>query len=163
MKYLFSILTMLICFESQQAISQTTNCDSVPEINKQVIVFVKSKQNTKVGRGECWDVAAEALKYADAKLPDTYVFGKLVNYQKECVYPGDIIQFERVKLKYTIGNANYVEEMSHHTAVIYEVKGKGMYILAHQNTSEYGKKVGLTPINLEDVTKGKFKIYRPTK
>lgn len=161
MKY-FSIIIMLICFGSQSAISQT-NCDSVPDLNKQVMVFVKSKQNTKVGRGECWDVAAEALKYADAKLPDVYVFGKPVNYQKECVYPGDIIQFERVKLKYSKGNATYVEEMTHHTAVIYEVKGKGIYTLAHQNTSEYGKKVGLTPINLEDVTKGKFKIYRPIK
>lgn len=162
MRYFLSILVFAIVITP--ALGQnTTHCDSTPVMNKQVIEVVKSKLNTKVGRGECWDLASVALKSVDAKWNGEYVFGREVNYQKECIYPGDIIQFEKVKLKYTRNNIMYIEEMTHHTAVVYEVKEKGIYTLAHQNTSETGKKVGLTPIDMKDITKGKFKIYRPEK
>ena len=51
--------------------------------------------------------------------------------------------------------------MAHHTAIIYEVKGKEEFILADQNTGRSGRKVGLSPIEFKNITKGKFKIFRP--
>ncbi len=143
--------------------SPVSDCDSVPLLNQQVVEYTKQSIGKKIGRGECWDLAAGALNSIGAKWDGNYVYGKKLDVKTDCIYPGDIIQFERVKLKYEKDGLNYVEEMSHHTAVVYEVKAKGSFVLAHQNTRFSGRKVGLSPINLEDITKGKFKIYRPVK
>src|SRR5438045_4189887 len=56
-------------------------CGDTPELNKKVIEFVKTSMNKKVGAGECWDVAAEALNKAGAKWDGNYKFGKEVNYK----------------------------------------------------------------------------------
>ncbi len=138
------------------------SCDSIPPLNKSIIAFVKTKIGKKVGKGECWDVAAEALNSVNAKWDGSYKFGKEVNYKKDCVFPGDIMQFEGVTLKYQVGSKIYMEQLQHHTAVIYEVKGKEELVMADQNTGRSGKKVGLSPFNFADMTKGKFKIFRPT-
>jgi hypothetical protein len=140
-----------------------SDCDSIPELNKQIIDFVKMNIKKKVGKGECWDLAAEALNSIGAKWNGQYVFCTEVLYKTECVYPGDIIQFKDVRVQYEVNGKVYIEKMEQHTAVIYEVKNKGNYILAHQNTPFSGKKVGLSPINLKDINKGKITIYRPEK
>ncbi|MEO6305714.1 MAG: hypothetical protein ABIP51_21365 [Bacteroidia bacterium] len=137
------------------------SCDSTPVLNKQIIAFVKTKIGKKVGKGECWDVAAEALNSTGAKWDGSYVFGKEVNYKKDCVFPGDIMQFEGITLKYDMDGKHYMEKMAHHTAIVYEVKGREEFVLADQNTGRSGKKVGLSPFNFVDITKGKFKIFRP--
>jgi hypothetical protein len=137
--------------------------DSIPEMNQQIITFVKSKIKTKVGTGECWDLAAEALKIVDASWDMKYDFGREINYKKEIVFPGDIIQFENVILKYEMDGKKYTEKMSHHTAIIFEVKDKTNFTIAHQNNGYSGKKVGVSPLDLTTQTKGKFKIYRPEK
>lgn len=138
-------------------------CDSTPVLNKQIIEFVKTKIKKKVGRGECWDLAAEALQLVSAKWDGKYKYGKEVFVEKDCIYPGDIIQFEGVIIKYTIDGIEYKEKMAHHTAIIYEVKGKGDFILAHQNTAFTGRKVGLSPLQVVNISKGKYKVYRPVK
>ncbi len=146
---------------SNSAFSQgTDNCDSIPELNQGVVDFVKTKIKKRVGRGECWDLAAEALNSVNAKWNGQYVFGKEVS-REGCLYPGDIIQMERVTLRYEKDGGVYKEKMPHHTAVVYEVKGKGVFIIAHQNTSIYGKKVGLSEFDLNYLEKGKIIIYRP--
>jgi hypothetical protein len=81
----------------------------------------------------------------------------------ECVFPGDIVQFENVELNYKIGDNQFTEKLSHHTAIIYTVKSKGQFVMADQNTGRSGRKVGLSPFNLNDIKKGKIKIFRPTK
>jgi hypothetical protein len=135
--------------------------DSIPALNKKVLAYTNANIGKKVGRGECWDLAAEALKSAGAKMKGVYVFGRKINPAKEAVYPGDIIQFEKVKLTYTKDKVKYTELMPHHTAVIYAVTGHLKYDLAHQNTSLTGKKVGISDIDLNTKSKGKFYIYRP--
>lgn len=136
-------------------------CDSVPALNKNVVAFVKSKIGKKVAKGECWDLAAEALNSVSAKWDGNYGFGKEVNYKKDCIYPGDIIQFEGVILKYEIDKKKFIEKMTHHTAIIYEVKGKEEFVIADQNNGRTGRKVGLGPFDIKTITKGKFKIFRP--
>ena len=138
-------------------------CDNIPEMNKQIIDFVKTNLGKKVGNGECWDLAADALNKINAKWDGKQNFGKEINYLKNCVYPGDIVQFEGVKLNYEIDKKIYVESLLHHTAIIYEVKEKGNFIIADQNTRESGKTVGTHAFEVKSITKGTFKIYRPIK
>jgi hypothetical protein len=136
-------------------------CDSIPELNKKIVGLVKQQIGNTVDRGECWDLAALVLNRYDATWDKKYVFGRKVDPAKDCVYPGDIIQFEGVTIKYKRGNAVFTETMGHHTAVIYEVKSQGVYVLAHQNTGTSGRKVGLSDLDLKTIVKGKYQIYRP--
>jgi hypothetical protein len=136
-------------------------CDTIPELNQKIIVLVRQQIGTTVGRGECWDLAALVLNQFGAKWDKKYGFGRKVDPEKECVYPGDLVQFEGVKIKYTVGPRVYTETMAHHTAVINEVKAKRVYVLAHQNTGTSGRKVGLSDLDLKTIIKGTFQIYRP--
>ncbi|MBK9720055.1 MAG: hypothetical protein IPO78_00370 [Saprospiraceae bacterium] len=135
--------------------------DSIPELNKSILDFVKLKINKKVGRGECWDLAAEALNAVNAKWDHQMKFGKLLNSKTDSIYAGDIIQFEDVLLKYTKDGKNYNEHMDHHTAIIFETIGPGNYRIAHQNNEYSGRKVGISPLYLSTKVRGKIKIYRP--
>ena len=138
-------------------------CNNVPELNKEIIAFINSQLNKKVGTGECWDLAAAALNKVGAKWDGKYLFGKEIDHKKNCVYEGDIIQFEGIELKYEKEKTIYFEKLEHHTAVIFEVKDKGSYIIADQNTGFSGKKVGTHALQISTITKGKFKIFRPFK
>ena len=158
-----SILFFLSIILLPTLFSLTTDCNETFPLNQQIIEFVNSKMNKKVGKGECWDLANEALTLVQAKWDGNLKFGRKLDYKKECIYPGDIIQFEKVKVKYTENKITYQEAMPHHTAIIYEVKGKGEYVLAHQNTAYTGRKVGTSALNLMNVTGGKITIYRPEK
>lgn len=150
-------------FISGITLSFTNNlsCDQIPELNKKIIAFVKSHLNKKVDRGECWDLAAGALDYAGARWDHDFNFGKKVNYKTECIYPGDIIQFEGVEIIYQQDNVFHRIKLDHHTAIIFEVKEKGNYKVAEQNTSNTKKKVGINPVDISKITKGTFKIFRP--
>ncbi len=139
-----------------------------PVLNLKVIEYVETVVGKQVDRGECWDLAAAALDHSGAYLDrsskkNIYVFGKTINPTKESVYPGDIMQFENVRLEYTQDNYIITENMPHHTAIIYEVIDKGHYKLAHQNTSFSGKKVGLSDFMTGHVKGGKIIYYRPYK
>ncbi len=138
----------------------------IPSLNKKVINFVDSVIGEKVGRGECWDLAAAALDHAGAYLDrsnqkDIYVFGKKLNPTKDQIYPGDILQIENLKLEYTEGNTIYTENMSHHTAIIYEIIDRDQFKIAHQNTSFSGRTVGVSILNMQNIKKGKVIFYRP--
>jgi hypothetical protein len=160
MKSLFLLLLIII---SPILFSIGSDCNEKLPMNEQIIAFVNSNMNKKVGKGECWDLANEALKLVEAKWDGNLKFGRKVDYKKECIYPGDIIQFEKVKVKYTENKITYQESMAHHTAIIYEVKGIGDFILAHQNTAYTGRKIGTSSLNLMNVTGGKISIFRPEK
>jgi len=137
------------------------SCDDIPDLNKQLIGFVKTTINTRVGRGECWDLAAEALNHCNARWDKKFAFGKLVDPKKECVYAGDIMQFEGVTVRYEKNGYFYEDIMDRHTAIIYAIKDDGEYVMAEQNTSQAGRKVALHPLNLKNVIQGRYRIYRP--
>ena len=142
--------------------------NNIPDLNIKVVEFVDSVKGEKVARGECWDLAAAALDHAGAYLDRSnqkslYIFGKELNPNKDKIFPGDIIQIENVKIEYSKGNMIYTENMTHHTAIIYEVREKGIFSIAHQNTSFSGKKVGISELNLNDIKNGEIIFYRPKK
>ncbi len=138
----------------------------IPDVNTRVVSYVKTVIGSTVGRGECWDLADQALTVADAQFDKTspstiYIFGKQYNPEKEEVLPGDIIQFENVTVSYKDGNMIFTENYKHHTAIVYDVKENGSLQLAHQNTSFGGRKVALSDFNSDNVKKGKLLFYHP--
>lgn len=158
-KLLALLLTLVYATGS---FAQSSNaCKDVPVLNKKIVAFVKNTIGKRVGKGECWDLAAEALNACSAKWDGNYEFGKKINPAEECVYGGDVIQFENIELVYEKNKAFYRESMAHHTAVIISVKSKNKFIIADQNTRFSGKKVGSRELDLSTITKGTYTIYRP--
>jgi hypothetical protein len=135
----------------------------LPELNQKVIDYVTSVIGQKVDRGECWDLANQALTRIDAKWDGEYVYGKELNPKKDKILPGDIIQFKDVNVKYRAGNMITTETMTHHTAIVYRVISKDVFELAHQNTGFSGRTVGLSNLDLNTVQTGKMWFYRPTR
>ena len=142
---------------------QSIGSNPVPEMNQQIVNYVNSVMGTQVDRGECWDIAYRALELTNAKWDKMYVYGEPVDYMNEEVFPGDIIHFEDVVIQQTVGLATITETMEQHTAIIVEVYDKGIYELAHQNTSFSGRKVGTSPIDLNGLKEGQVIVYRPVK
>ena len=137
--------------------------NTIPELNQEIIKYVDSVIGTKVERGECWDLANQALIKVDADWDREYKYGNKIDPEKDKIFPGDIVQFEKIKVKYAKGNATYTEIMEHHTAIVYKVIDKGVFELAHQNTEFSGRKVGISKFDISTVVQGKMFFYRPTK
>jgi hypothetical protein len=133
----------------------------MPEMNVQIIKYVKSVIGKKVDRGECWDLANQALIKVKADWDGKFTYGKLLNPKKDSIYPGDIIQYKNVVVKYKEGNVEYTETMKQHTSIVYKVIDKGIYEVAEQNTGYAGRKVSIGKLNLSTIVKGKVMIYRP--
>lgn len=142
-------------------VNQAMAQENIPELNQRIIEYVQSVIGKKVDRGECWDLAYQALNRINAEWDGRFQYGKLINPKREPVLPGDIIQFKNVKIRYRIGNTTYTESMDQHTAIVYKVESEKVFTIAHQNTEFSGRKVGLSDLNLEYVVKGNVRIYRP--
>ena len=134
---------------------------TVPLVNQRVVAFAKQNLGKKVGNGECWTLAADAISAAGGKRPRDYVHGRELR-PGEAVLPGDIMQFTSVRLENRKG---WVQLGSpHHTAVVQEVAGPKTYKILHQNVGGGGgdpKIVKSQTINLAELKSGSIKIYRP--
>jgi hypothetical protein len=153
MKNLFLILSFLI------SNAMRAQCDEVPLINKSILEYVDNSIGKKIGRGECWDLAKGALDFSEGKLVDVYVFGRLLE-KGECIFPGDIMQFENVKTEINNNGLTSFQSFPHHTAIVYEVNSQTDLILAHQNV-DGKKKVVTSQFISTSVIEGDLKIYRP--
>lgn len=154
-KLLLSLkLLLLITLDVSGQIS-----DSIPELNKQIVAYVQTVIGKKVDRGECWDLANQALtrNNADWKFPTT--FGKLYNPEKQSIFPGDLVQFSNVKIKNKNGETWTFPK---HTAIVMEVRDNGVLLLAEQNVN--GKKIVLIDeLDYKNKLSGKMEFYRPQK
>jgi hypothetical protein len=133
------------------------------ELNGRIIEYVTTVMGTTVGRGECWDLAQEALdqNLADWIRPTNY--GRHLNPETDAIKAGDIIQFRSLKItEHLPGGVTKWETFGapDHTAIIYKVLGKKQYTLAHQNVRGI-RSVLTSDINLAKATSGKYWIYRP--
>jgi hypothetical protein len=135
--------------------------DAIPPLNRRVVDFVRAHQGEQVGRGECWDLAAEALNTAGAKWDGNYGYGREVHHARAQVLPGDIVQFEQVEFQWEEGSAVHTVRMPHHTAVVVEVRTPGSFVIAQQNTQETGRKVGCSDLVLSRRKKGTIRFFRP--
>lgn len=126
--------------------------------NHPVIRFVDAAMSKTIGRGECWDLAQQALDETQARWTRPFDFGRLIDPDKETAMPGDIIQFASVRIE---NGGSWMEiGMPSHTAVIYRVLDQKIFELAHQNFSGI-RKVRRDRVNLNHVVRGTYQIYRP--
>ena len=155
-------------------------------LNQEILAFSKSKKGLKVGRGECWDLAEQALTYAGAKNSANYrsktrngnhIWGKQVSLNQ--VKPGDVIQYRNFRgtRRKTQASGSWSElrfEAPHHTAILAKPLAHGAWEVFHQNNqgqqfvtrdtiflqdSEYSEGDETVRISVE----GKYWIYRPQK
>jgi hypothetical protein len=152
-----NILLISLLFFS---LSVSAQCDSVSEINVQIIELVGKKIGKKVGRGECWDLAKYVLDETYAAWDGMYKFGRILK-KGECIMPGDIIQFEKLKTETLNNGVKSTEMFPHHTAIVYDVRSEDEIVLVHQNTGYTGKKVGTSMFRFSTITTGRYMIYRP--
>lgn len=147
-KYLFIFFFSTFVLNKTEA--QTV---SIPQ---KILSFCDLNKGKKVGKGECWDLAKEALNSSGAQWKPPYEFGKELK-KKEPVLAGDIVQFEKVIVEYPNGSW---KEMPHHTAIVYSVIAPGKYMMAEQNAN--GKRfVTFSEIDLNYVKKGRYTFFRP--
>ena len=170
MKTLCSAFILLLSFcvnaqsPSTKAKQLPVPCDSTSALNQEILDAVKPYVGKKVDRGECWDLAKLALDKTGAKWDGYMDFGKKIDWKKDCLQPGDILQFEKVEFSGTDKDKNkYTESFYHHTALVYAVHDDGTIELIHQNAGQSGKKVGVSPLNFADMKKGTIQAYRPVK
>lgn len=150
--------------EDHQTKPKSPACGETPELNKKILSYVKANMGKRLGNGECWDVVAGALNFAGAKWDKKFNFGKMVDYKKDCVYPGDIIQLNDAMMHAEpVKGVHVYDEYPQHSAIIMEVKNRQEYILADQNFGLGKNKLNTHPINLKNLTKGTVKVYRPVK
>lgn len=132
----------------------------LPPTNAKVVEYVNTVIDKKVGRGECWDLANEALTYANAKWEFPTKFGKPVDYKKEQVIAGDLIQITNVVMENRTDTSVVRWKMVEHTAIVYSTVDKTQIRVAEQNLNGV-RKVVLSNWNLNDVKSGKLQFYRP--
>jgi hypothetical protein len=132
-----------------------------PALNQKITDYVTTQIGKKVDRGECWDLAYQALTQNNCEWDGRYAYGKKVNPNTDSIYAGDLLQFEGVTVKYKENNMIVKESFPHHTAIIYQVLGKGHYKIAHQNFGNTAKKVVVTELKLSNKVSGTIFFYRP--
>lgn len=157
MRCSFALLQAACC---TLGFAQGTAPDTLPPTNASIVAFVQERIGKKVDRGECWDLAAAALNNAHAAWDGAYGFGALLDWRKDTIVPGDIVQFEGVTITTRKGDATERISMGHHTAVVMAVRGRGSFTIAHQNFGKAGRKVSLLEFNMEDVRAGKVTFHR---
>jgi hypothetical protein len=153
-------------------------------LNEKVLEFCKQNLGRQVGDGECYALAAEALKAAGARPqptfkdnpgPNDYVWGKLVwvleatnGTQTEkataglSVQPGDVVQFRDTKFSGPLpGGGGYTSLAVRHTAVVAEFRaGSKELVVLHQNWNG-NRTVHEQTLLLPDLKDGWLRVYRP--
>lgn len=136
----------------------------VPQsVGQRIVAFVLDHEGKKVGRGECWDLAAQALDHAGATWDGEYGFGTVVDWKRDTILPGDIVQFANVIVERRTAGGTYSERYGQHTAIIIEVRGRGDFTIAHQNMDPFGMKVGRGALRMADVRSGKLVFHHPSE
>jgi hypothetical protein len=159
MKFIIPIFVFIFPFVAQ---AQVTKCDTISDLNKEIIRVLEPFKGKKIDRGECWDVVKFALNKTGASWDGLDDFGQEYDYKKGCVAPGDVIRFEKVELEWKDDKGmSYSETFYHHYAIVYSVSEDGVMKIIHQNTGQFGRKVGITPFDVSNMKKGKLFFFRP--
>lgn len=138
-----------------------THATESSPLGEPVAAFAEAAMGTRVGRGECWDLAQHALNEAGARWDGYYGFGEQLDTTKVTVQRGDVVQFEGVMVERRMGSSLTQETMGHHTAIVLSVGASGRYTLAHQNFGKGGRNVSRYELVMADVKRGEITFFRP--
>ncbi|MEO5712244.1 MAG: hypothetical protein ABIT37_02040 [Luteolibacter sp.] len=124
-----------------------------------VVGFCQMNKGRKVGDGQCWALADEAMKSAGRNRPGSHmrVWGRVVHRARETVRAGDIVEFENARFR---DDKMTVITGSHHTAVVMTDESAGKFVVAEQNFGG-GQRVSFREMSLKTHVSGKVAVYRP--
>jgi hypothetical protein len=127
----------------------------ISEIQREVVNFAADNIGKKIGRGECWDLADQALRAAGAEPPKGYSFGDRIPLNE--IQPGDILQFTSARFD----EPGYwtIMGMPNHTAVVHAVGDTRAFIL--QQNFDGKRHVTTYDLNLNNLTSGQLEAFRP--
>ena len=151
----------------RQAVGATTDANAegttpprtpqgpISEVQREVINFAADNIGKKIGRGECWDLADQALRAAGAEPPKGYSFGDRIPLNE--IQPGDILQFTSARFD----DPGYWTIMGtpNHTAVVHAVGDTRAFIL--QQNFDGKRYVTTYDLNLNNQTSGQIEAFRP--
>jgi hypothetical protein len=166
---LLSLFVIAACTASVAA-------EDIEYLNEQTLAFALEHMGQKIGRGECWDLAAQPLNALGAAWDGHFGFGKKIGTggssglkleQDATPMPGDIIHFIKVKASWTKTHPNGSRAwgsetlgMPDHVAFLKEFDGKTTLTLLHQNVN--GKRYMVeTTLDIANIKSGTYYIYRP--
>ncbi len=133
----------------------TGSANRTEEAIARVVKFARAHKGKKVGDGECWAFADEAYKAAGIRQsdrPGIRVWGRVVNWKKEAVRPGDILELRGAVFP------NFWTK-TYHTAVIVSGGEGGKFKTLEQNI--YGKRYVIGhQYDLSKLSKGSVTVYR---
>lgn len=126
------------------------------EARLKIAAFCKNNMGKQVGNGECWTLADEAFKASGAERPagQSRVWGRLVDFEKEPIEPGDVVEFLAAQI------SGYGTTGPNHTAVVVKGGRRGQCTVAEQNWGGV-KKVRETSLDLRGLVSGQVMVYRP--
>lgn len=124
-------------------------------VKPKILEFCKKNMGKKVDKGECWDLAKEALDYAGADWETPFNFGNKYDLKKQEAQPADVLQFTNVKFIFKNGSATFPQ----HTAIVYKAN-KNLVTVFHQNFNDK-RYVDTLTLNLNNIKNGKIEGYRP--
>jgi hypothetical protein len=155
-KILGIVFALSFCFSFSQ------NCSTVPAQNKKIIAYVKSK----IGKSDD-DFIEHAFKFAGIKFHE-HDMGEIVEYQLDCVYPGDIISLGSCETKWKRNDTTFgMSYTCDRYFIIYKVKDwqKGIFQIAALDYNLKEEKVlTIQDFSLSYIKKGRTAIiYRPRK
>eukprot|EP00051_Salpingoeca_urceolata_P030902 m.9872 g.9872 ORF g.9872 m.9872 type:complete len:391 (-) comp3620_c0_seq1:190-1362(-) len=122
-----------------------------------VIEFCKTHLGKQVGDGECWTLAALALKAAGARPPRCFNFGQTINPQR--ALRGDIVQFVDCDFK-SRGNTVVRVGDPFHVAIFSKHLDDGSLKVFEQNGNA-GRVVAVAKYRKSDWLRGKIQLWRP--
>jgi len=153
------------------------------DLGEKVVNFARRRVGERVGSGECFDLADQALRSNGAKSAANfgsvaknadYVWGTSVSPSD--ARPGDIIQFRDYRYDRTIETSTRedtdFQERPHHTAIVERMDGAGAITVLEQNAPD-GSPGKRTQLFFSDVSttsggkkttikvQGSFRFYRP--
>lgn len=126
------------------------------EARLKIAAFCKHNMGKQVGNGECWTLADEAFKASGAERPagQSRVWGRLVDFEKEPIEPGDVVEFLAAQI------SGYGTTGPNHTAVVVKGGRRGQCTVGEQNWGGV-KKVRETSLDLRGLVSGQVMVYRP--
>ncbi|MGZ0172658.1 MAG: CHAP domain-containing protein [Planctomycetales bacterium] len=127
----------------------------ISELQRKVVNFAADNIGKKIGRGECWDLADQALRAAGAEHPKGYTFGDRIPLNE--IQPGDILQFTSARFD----EPGYwtIMGMPNHTAVVHAVGDTRAFIL--QQNFDGQRHVTPFDLNINNLTFGRLEAFRP--
>lgn len=157
---------------------QTQLIQAHEQFGNGVASWAEAMMNKQVGDGECWTLAKEAIdksSHGFALSPQSYTHGALVYHAtggapapiayNDSIRRGDILQFTNGRFE--TRNAQGVVTgfstvgMPNHTSVVTSVSANNRVVeIVQQNVSGV-KKVQKGSHNLDELTQGDLKIFRP--